>query len=169
MRSIIPGDSEKWQVKNMCNFLNKYICCGLLMGLLAMPGAGVAEVYKWVDEEGRTHYGASPGNTQATTVTITGAPEVDTTVQERRHEQEKMLEVYAEERHLKKEQQLKSEAQQKQRDRFCAELKNDLQDYRQGRGIYYELDENGERNYLSDEEMAQRISQLQGRYEQECS
>lgn len=67
---------------------------GLLVIVLIIGSLGskdsVAEVYKWVDAQGKTHYGNRPGAESAQTLKIDKAPHVDVELQQRQQRQQKV-------------------------------------------------------------------------------
>jgi hypothetical protein len=128
---------------------------------------GYADVYKWVDEEGRIHYGEKPPVEDAVRIEIRETPEVDDTYQQQGIDQQKLLQIYEEERSLKKEEQLKAEKEKVERKKQCEALAVELNNLKQG-GIFYDLDKNGERKYYSESELAAYIEKLQSDYNKHC-
>lgn len=126
-----------------------------------------AEVYKWVDEHGYTHYGEKPPDANAQKIQIREIT-VDESIEIHNQQREKLLRIYEEERNLKKEEKLKAEKLKAEKEQHCQNLENELIKYQQGGFVYYDLDENGERIYLSDKEMAAHISKLQKDYDTYC-
>ena len=140
----------------------------LLIFLIYTPFPGSAEVYKWVDEHGQTHYGEKPPAANAAEVKIQDAPGVDESVQKRNEESEKLLKVYEEERQIKAEERLKAEEEEKKKTEKCRIAENKLKDMQQEGLSYYVLDDKGERKFLSDAELKQRIKELQEQYNLHC-
>lgn len=147
----------KWLIKS-----------SLIFFIAFSSGMLQAEIYKWVDENGRTHYGEKPPEEGASEVKIKdNTPEPGGELEKHNVDREKLLEIYEEERRQKKEEKLKMEEEQKKKEKYCMQLKNDLKDMQKG-GSFYELDENGERKYISDKEIANRIKELQTNYKDHC-
>ena len=140
----------------------------LLIFLIYTPFPGSAEVYKWVDEHGQTHYGEKPPAANAAEVKIQDAPGVDESVQKRNEESDKLLKVYEEERNIRNEEKQKAEEKERKRAEECMIAENDLRDMQQQGLAYYELDDKGKRKYLSDTELKQRIKELQEQYNLHC-
>ena len=128
-----------------------------------------AEVYKWIDEDGHTHYGEKPGGNTASVVPINTDSGADENTEIHNKEREKLLKIYEEEREIKEEQKQQAEKEEKDRKEKCAELENDLKDMKQAGLVFYDLDENGERKYISEKELAARINQMQEQYEKYCN
>jgi len=127
-----------------------------------------AEVYKWVDKDGHTHYGENPQGDGASIVDIDTEPDLDENVDKHNKEREKLLKIYEEERQMKEEQKLQSEKEEKELREKCAKLENELKDMKQTGLVFYDLDENGERRYISEEELATQIDQMQKKYDKYC-
>jgi hypothetical protein len=149
-------------------FLKKIIICFLLLMFLDIPVSGHAEVYKWIDEEGHTHYGEKPLAANATEVKIQQAPQADPSLQKRYEESDKLLKVYEDERKNREEEEQKAEAAAKKREQQCLVAKNEIQDMQQAGLSYYELDDKGERKTLSRTEREQRLKQLQEQFDLHC-
>jgi hypothetical protein len=127
----------------------------LLLGWASLvSGAGV---YKWVDEQGRVHYGEKPpARTQAQEMQLKAAPLDDAPVEDeaaRRDKEQRLLRAFDEERTQKKEQQQKSREEQEQRQRNCVLARDRLRRYQNASSLY-NLDKKGERRTLSEAERA---------------
>jgi len=140
----------------------------LLMLLMGIPFQGSAEVYKWVDEQGQTHYGEKPPSANANEVKIKDAPSADVSVLKRNEESDKLLRVYEEERNIKNEERQKAEEEERKQAEKCMIAGNELKDMQQEGVSYYDLDDKGERKFLSDTELNQRIKKLQEQYNLHC-
>ena len=126
------------------------------------------EIYKWVDEHGRTHYGErAPSKTDVQQIQIKQAPPVDNTIHQRKVQRRKLLEVYEEEREEKKKAQALAKKQRAEQKRKCQLAKNELRDYQIG-GSMYEIDDNGQRRFLTEEDFATRIAYWQKRVDAFC-
>lgn len=136
--------------------------------LLLFPLITTAEVYKWVDEQGRTHYGEKPPVEDASRIEIREAPKVDDPLNQQSVDQQKLLQIYEEERNLKKEEKLKADQKKAERAKQCQILAGDLSDLQQGGMVFYDLDEKGERKYFSDAELSDHIKKLQADYDKYC-
>lgn len=139
-----------------------------LLLFICIPFHGYAEVYKWVDEHGQTHYEEQPSAANATEVKIQDIPQSDMSLQKRNEESDKLLKVYEEERNIKNEEKQKAEEEEKKQAKKCMTVENELKDMQQGGTLYYNIDDKGERKYLSDMELTQRIKELQEQYNLHC-
>jgi len=139
----------------------------VVLGLVCAP-ATAGQIYRWVDEAGQMHYGDRPVDDRAREVTVTPPPPVDQPGQERRLEaQRKLLKVLDEERQQQREAEAKAEQRREKRERRCRRAKAELVDYGRG-GAMYELGEDGQRRFLSDAEIAQRIASWKEEAERWC-
>jgi hypothetical protein len=125
----------------------------LLLGWSSLAsGAGV---YKWVDEQGRVHYGERPPERiQAQEMQIKEAPPDVSPIEDeagRRDKEQRLLRAFDEERAQKKELQQKSREEQEKRQRNCALARDRLRRYQNASSLY-NLDKQGERRTLSDAE-----------------
>lgn len=97
---------------------------------------GYAEIYKWVDEQGKTHYGNQPGNDQAQSVPVTKAPPVDANWEERQARQQRISDNMAmDSQALETERQTALE-QHKQQQAKCKEAQQQLKDYENATYLY---------------------------------
>jgi hypothetical protein len=118
------------------------------VALLASPAFGQA-VYKWTDEQGRVHYGDRPTHSNASSVGTTAPPASDPAAVERRVQEQRLLEAFAEERREQKERAVKAEQDEKTRVANCARARDQVRGI-QTAGQVYELDGQGNRRYLDD-------------------
>ncbi len=139
----------------------------LILPLVFVPLIATAEVYKWVDEHGHTHYGEKPPVADAQKIQIREVT-VDESIEIHNQQREKLLRIYEEERNLKKEEKIKAEKLKAEKEQHCQNLENELKNYQQGGYVYYGLDDKGERKYLSEAELSAHIKKLQADYDQYC-
>jgi len=127
-------------------------CKGLFIALLLSAQASVhAEVYRWVDDKGQVHFGDQAR--EASTHAIkppSGAP-TQANQQRRMHKTRKLLNAYRIERQQAREQTAKQKEQAEKRKRKCIRARDNLRKYTDY-GNIYRLGEDGEREYLSEQE-----------------
>ncbi|CAH0150721.1 hypothetical protein SRABI70_00521 [Pseudomonas sp. Bi70] len=133
------------------------------IGLLLLPHLAFGQVYRWVDEQGRVHYGQQPQGANAQAVEI--RPQVveqDSAAREREQRAERYFQARRDEQAQAMQARREKQAQLA---RECAQLRAQLASMPEGRR-YYQPGANGERHYYSDEELdavrAQLGSQLSG-------
>ncbi len=111
-----------------------------------------AEVYKWIDENGKVVYGDKPTSSDADKIKIKNAPVQDPIVQGRNERQNKLLNVMQQERDernvLKKEEKRKKEEQMK----MCADARKELQDIKDASFLYQPTDDPNNPEIITDEE-----------------
>jgi len=124
----------------------------LIIFFLIQAIAVHAEVYKWIDEDGKIVYGDKPASDNSDKININKTPKQDNDYQKRYKKQQKLLEVMQEERDekiaLKKEENEKKEKQEQQ----CAELRKELQETKNARLVYKETDDPTNPRVYTDEE-----------------
>ncbi len=127
----------------------------LLITLISCFGTltshAATEVYKWVDENGQTHYGEKPSDENASKIKIRRPAGADSETVRRVEQREKLLQIYEEERQLKKQEDLKARQEQEKRKRQCSYARSRVEKLAIDVPLY-RLDEKGERVYLSDKD-----------------
>lgn len=103
-------------------------CCLTVLLLLALPCAGnAAGVYKWTDEQGRSHYGDKPPTENAVPVDVDDAPTPSAAQSTQQEEEQRLLKVMEEERTEKKAQRAEQEQMKEQRKANCDAATRQLQ------------------------------------------
>ena len=154
--------------------------CGIPVGrfcLFCLPLFSVfpasAEIYKWVDEQGKVHYGDRPPQTQASQAEPyspnAGQNHKVSVDPETSDRQKKLLENWRQEQENQDEakNQLESQRYAQLQAERCGLLKNMKKQYTQSGRVYRET-ENGARIYLTDEELAIELKKLEDRILASC-
>lgn len=116
-----------------------------------------AEVYKWVDENGNTHYSQSPPTSDAEVKKIDINTKHDAAdAQEKVSKQTEKADALREERITKAEEKAKLEQEKKAQQEKCDQAKNALASYTGNPRLLTEADDGGQRK-LNEEERQQRI------------
>lgn len=133
----------------------KYYCFYFLLLTSLVTGIARAdEVYKWVDEEGRIHYGDAPADDSALPVEVeTRTPVEDPGLRERRRTRDRLLEQFADERRIETEEAARLAAEKAEQERVCERNRQLLWQYEHSAYLYDE-NEAGERRILNDAERA---------------
>jgi hypothetical protein len=126
----------------------------LLLCALLLPALASAQIYRWTDAQGRVHFGEQPGGSNAQPV------EVKPQVVER--------DAATREREERAQAQAQAAEAQAKRASECRELRNNLAQIQRG-GRYFVGDEQGNRTYISDEELDSARSRLSTRIAERCS
>lgn len=134
----------------------------LVLGWTSLASA--AGVYKWVDAEGRTHYGENPPagrpvqEMRLKDEAIVPSPPAGEAA--RRDTERRLLRAFEEERAAKKAEQQKRRDEQAAREQRCRQARERLHSHQSARGLY-RLDPQGNRQILTDAERAAAEQRLQ--------
>ena len=111
-----------------------------------------AQVYKWVDENGKTHYSDKPHDENAEAIHIEKTPTLDTDHDSRVEKQRRLLEVMAEERQETKQLKAQAAAEKLKREVNCAKARKNLQDIMNAGFLYKKTNDPLNLIVYSDEE-----------------
>lgn len=126
----------------------------LLSSLLITAGSGFAGIYRWVDTDGRVHFGERPPAQadQSDEVVIRNQePSSAPANVDRKKSRDRLLEQYQRERYEKKQQAEKRRQEKKKLEKMCDDARERLSTYTRG-GALYERLPNQKRRYLSEAE-----------------
>ena len=139
--------------------------------ILVLPVAVNASVYKWVDENGKVHYGDRPRESQAAVeMSIDDSPSVpldSDSAMSRAEKRERLLQSMEEDRLEKQEKREQQQALKEQNRQKCNRYRDRMRHYQRASAIY-KLDRDGNRVYMSDTERAGATKDLQGRINKHC-
>lgn len=143
--------------------------CLITILLCTLATTVPAEVYKWTDAQGNVHFGDRPPAGKSETINMPSheAPAVPAVSEDRIEKQRRLLDAYAEERRIKGEADEKARKEKAERKRKCADLRDDLRN-QENAGSVYNLDKNGERVFLSNEEREASTAALRKEVEYWC-
>ena len=147
----------------------------ILITCLFSYAVHTAEVFRWVDGNGKVHFSDKPQDKNATSISVKPQPKIDknhvnnTNPPASSASQERLLDAYGERRRQKqeqqaKEQQAKLEAERQQQE--CDRLRNYLS-RTEGNRIF-NTDENGDRVFLSDAAIDSSRAQHQANIDKHC-
>lgn len=145
----------------------------LLIALCWMPWQpAMAEIYRWVDEHGKVHFGDEPRSGAArvqiqSPVVSSGipAPQRPQSALER---QRALADQFQQQRQLREQQQQQDAVAQARRNQHCQRLKNKILNYQDADRLYSRNDQ-GEKYYLDKVSKQREIRQLEQRYDEQCS
>ncbi len=141
----------------------------ILLALLVSTVAVSAEVYRWVDENGRAHYGDRPPADveQSDEVKIHDQKLSSEPVNvDRKQAQQRLLEQYRREREMKKKQADKELQERQERKKRCASAKSTLAQYQHS--ILYDRFPDQEPRFLTTEEQQAEIAKVRKEVEKWC-
>lgn len=157
----------------------------ILLGVFVLGGGAHAEIYKWVDENGKVHFSDRKIVTEAKKVNVkTGSTDsvqssdsnqnqvdetADNSIELRLLEKQKYVNFLKSERLERKEKREEARAEKEKQKKLCAAMQGKLQSYNQGNFRWYELDEStGERVYVPDDQVEARKIKLQSEINSNC-
>lgn len=144
---------------------------GLIIPLLLVAASvSHAGAYRWVDENGQTHFGdRPPANAVTEEVRLeTTQPSIDTTAYERKQRVDEFLQQSEKERAARKEVEAQQEARAAELRAHCERLEARLKHLNTVSGIY-QLNKNGERVFVNDEENERIREEFRARVQRECN
>ncbi|NIR30986.1 MAG: DUF4124 domain-containing protein [Gammaproteobacteria bacterium] len=113
------------------------------------PAAAGDEVYRWIDDTGRVHYGDRPPTEEAAPVDVEAAsqPEPDSPATEtRRTRRERLLRAFEKERRERRARERRREREREVRAHRCAVARSNLREVQSARYLYEEEEEEEERD-----------------------
>ncbi len=140
-----------------------FLASGLMLALCG--NAMAAQVYKWVDAQGVTHFGAQPPQgQQVETVNTAVAPGKSVTppapaVQE--------IEAEPDQRTIDRKVKQQVAAQETERKRYCETLRTNLAQLQNNPRV--RVEENGETRRVTEEERQARISETRDKIAENCN
>lgn len=129
--------------------------------------ASAAGIYKWVDENGKVHYGDQPGDSSAREIILPAAPAPDENQRAHEEKQKKLLQVFEEERQLKREQEATAKLEQQKREQECTLARARLKNYEHA-GELTTQDKDGKQRTLSKAEYKQVVEDAKKAVEYWC-
>ncbi len=140
----------------------------IILCLLATPIAQ-AGTYRWVDENGQTHFGdRPPANAASDEITLKAtAPAPDSTAGERKRRVNEFLKQTEQERADRNRAQAEQKAKNAKHEARCQALRARLKHLKTVSGIY-RLNNEGERVFVDDEENERLRREFQAKVQSEC-
>lgn len=150
-------------------FLRRLPVFALGVALMALAHQGVsAGVYRWVDDEGKVHYGdRPPGKDKATPIELESAPAPAPDDDERRAKTRRLLDAMESKRDRENEQAAQAKADKARRERNCEIARRHVTLYQRANQIS-RVGADGERTYLSDEERDQALTHARSLVDRWC-
>lgn len=143
--------------------------CGLVLGGLLVAPLQADEIYKWVDEDGVTHYSQEPPPSGDATPVGVDAPPDEEVERERREMEEtgERLEAQREERREAEEQAQKDAGEREQREQRCADMRSSLKKLTENRRLLVP-DGEGDVRRMPEEERQERVAERRRQIEEKC-
>ncbi|MBN1378845.1 MAG: DUF4124 domain-containing protein [Gammaproteobacteria bacterium] len=129
-----------------------------------------AEVYKWTDENGQTHYSDIPQDQPSNKITVNEKPESSSEPSDadRRDYQKRVLDSFAQERQQKQQKKEEQEKKQAEQRKQCEQARKRLSDVETA-GYLYEKDKDGEKVIFTDEQRQAATDQARAAVKQYCN
>lgn len=128
-----------------------------------------AGVYRWVDADDNTHFGDQPPAEVAPKKVKVAPPPVsnDVSAQERQQRMQDFLLEQQKDREARQVDQAKAAEQEAKKANFCTKMRAQLKNMAR-LSTFYDLDENGERVYVTEEENEQLRKDFRDKVKQAC-
>ncbi len=149
--------------------LRRLAVFALGVALMALAHQGLsAGVYRWVDDQGKVHYGdRPPSKDKAKSIEVESAPAPEPDDGERRAKTRRLLDAMESERNREKEQAAQDKAEKARRERNCEVARRHVTLYQRANKIS-RVGADGERTYLSDEERDQALTHARSLVDRWC-
>lgn len=137
------------------------------MAMIAISNDSVARIYKWVDDNGKTHYTQSPppGDIEAEEINISTKVDVESAQKELESQKEKADKLQAE-RQKQAEQDKKEKEKIAKQEARCKQAKLSLASYERPRVNY--VDENGNRSVMEEEKRLEGLEKAKKEVSEAC-
>lgn len=142
----------------------------LALAPLLVPASPAGEIYKWVDPQGKVHYGdrAPAAGAHKLDVPVTRDDAADASAAEsRREKRDRLLRAFEKERRARDAQRAEEKRQRAEERRRCRTAQDNLQRVREA-AYLYKRDEKGERVIYSDEQRREATKKWERAVEQWC-
>ncbi len=145
--------------------LKLFIVLSVMFSISAHAG-----VYRWVDADGNTHFGDQPPAEAASREVKVKVPAADTDVsaQQRQQRMRDFLEEQQKEREARQADQAKLAKQRAKKAKLCTQMRAELKNLARI-STFYDLDENGDRVYVTEEENEQLRKEFRQKVKEACS
>lgn len=137
--------------------------------LLSLGPFSHAAVYQWTDANGQTHFGdRPPAKASSKEVRVNAAPaQADATARDRQQKMTEFLEQQQQEREERQAAEAKARQQAERQAEMCRKLQARLK-HLESVSTFYDINDKGEREYVSEEENLQIREQFRAKVRQEC-
>jgi hypothetical protein len=138
--------------------------------LLLLSFSAHAEVYKWVDSNGKTHFGDKvPESAKVEKLNFQSSPRTsqpDVSPEEIKQRQQKLINAIDEDRSLKQKMTQEQTEKKAKLNQECTKLRDYLKNIRSGR--IYDINNKGERVYANDAEHDKEVKQTESMLKKYC-
>jgi hypothetical protein len=127
-----------------------------------------AEVFRWQDEQGRTHYGDRPPDPAAQRIDMLPEPPPDPHLEERRERRNRLLDIFSEDRAAADQLRQQDTEERLRLRRACTEAGDLLIKVQQAAALQEPGEDPENPRILSDEERARYTAELEARVRRLC-
>lgn len=141
----------------------------LLILFMFFSTNAMAEIFKWVDEQGNVHYSDTPvkADAQQMQIKTESGSQPRVSEQERLERRQRLLQAYDEDRARQNEIDAREQKQKDQLKRECVIARDRLARYERSRNLY-DFDKDGNRIILEDKEKQRITDTLRQQINQNC-
>ena len=144
----------------------RHTATAALVALLCLPAA--AEVYKWVDEDGKTHYSDRPIGEDATAMAITSRPTDNARITAAKQARVEQLARESEEQAQATEEAQRNAENDARREENCRRAREALASPQNAERLYIPLEDGG-RQYLDEQQVQDRRDRASKDVEEWCT
>ncbi len=175
-QSLQPEKNQQLQKDSLVSThsLIKNILSLLVLTTFIFTLSANAKIYKWTDENGKVHYSDKNPDENAKELKISekNTPNISqksqTSTQERMERQKKMVSSHFEELEAQKKKQAEEAEKQAKVEKACNQIKS-RRNLLNRQARIYSVNEKNEQVFMSDEERAKNIKELNQEIEETCS
>lgn len=140
----------------------------LILSICIVASAHSGEIYKWVDKNGKVHFGDRPDlNQPHQEMELKPLNTVGSGDASRKTTQQRMINRYQKRREEQENQRRQERQQRADNQRKCRQYKKQLKEYRTASSLYLE-GAKGERKYFDSKDRDKLYAQLQRRIKDTC-
>ena len=154
-----------------------------LLGFILLSGAAHAEIFKWVDANGKVHFSDRKISSQAQKVNVKTSAKTlgqnnagsnigqdNQSAEQRLLQQQKYVNFLTSERLERQEKRQEAQQEKDKKRKLCAAMQDKLKGYTHGNYRWYELNEDSsERQFLADDQIEAKKQELQAEIKSNCS
>jgi hypothetical protein len=139
---------------------------------LLIPSSVFGEIYKWTDANGQVHYGEKSKGSTSKQVIVTKQKNNPgkSNRSEKQHLEniKKWTDARQQERNNKNREKKQLKKEKDDRKKKCKGISNDLKDMEDGGVLWYRLDDEGNRQFYSDKDIAAQKQALRKTLKKNC-
>lgn len=143
------------------------LLAGFACAAIMAPGCA-DEIYRWMDAQGRVHFGDTPPDEGAERLDLAPAPAADPQLQRRRERGQQLLEIMAEDREMRDEEKRDGEQAAADRHAKCERARQHLSRVARAAYIYQQTADPANPRILEEMERQQFEQELRAEVHRHC-